>query len=678
MGVDLAEQIGALCARTQLALQGLFHPAGGRELGWDVRSLAYPDGPAAAMRDSGSTPAAGTGDDRDEVLAALVTRVRPALAAVRTLPSWIQHADVTLTNVLAVDGRISGLVDFSDLHHTAAVCDLAVTLTSILRNSAPDRSEPWWRLADASVRGYQRHRLLLPEEADLLGELVIARLVVTELVSRSRADRYPENRAYITQYDAANRRLLDTLTAIQPTDLQARLTRSVGTARSPRLDLGHGALLTGAPAAAQVLTDDLLYRRNSAMGGSLSPLFYRRPLDIVAGSGPWLIGRDGSRYLDAYNNVAVVGHAHPAVTQAVSRQLAVLNTHSRYLHPNVVELAERLITTMPPGLDTCLFTTSGTESNELAWRLATEYTGNTAAIVAEQAYHGSSKWFADLSPNEWPAGHRPAHVGLFEAPHGLSELNRAAAHQVAVGRIRSASAGLAAAGDRPALVLVDAMFTSDGVLDAPDGFLAGLIDGAHAAGALFCADEVQGGHGRSGPRLWRFALDEAAVPDIVTLGKPMGAGFPISAVITRREIADRLARNYEYFSTFAAGAAGTAAALAVLDLLADGEIPERAVAVGKHLRAAVRELAADRPVLGEVRGTGLVAGIDLVLPPDRTGRSQARMILEGLVGAGVLAGLTGADGRVLKVRPPLIWEPWHADRFVDALASVLDGSSGSR
>ena len=145
-------------------------------------------------------------------------------------------------------------------------------------------------------------------------------------------------------------------------------------------------------------------------------MFYDEPLEIVRGEGPWLIAADRTRYLDAYNNVAVIGHAHPALTHAVSRQLAELNTHSRYLHPRIVELAERLLATVPAGLDTCLFTTSGTEANELAWRMATAHTGGNAAVVAEHAYHGSSAWMADLSPNEWPAGYRPAHVATFAAP----------------------------------------------------------------------------------------------------------------------------------------------------------------------------------------------------------------------------------------------------------------------
>ncbi|KIF79537.1 hypothetical protein QR77_37520 [Streptomyces sp. 150FB] len=408
-------------------------------------------------------------------------------------------------------------------------------------------------------------------------------------------------------------------------------------------------------------------RRARSMGGPLSPLFYREPLELVRGEGPWLYATDGTRYLDAYNNVAVVGHAHPAVTNAVSSQMATLNTHSRYLHSGIVGLAERILETMPPGLDTCLFTTSGTEANELAWRLATEYTGGDAAIVAEHAFHGSSKLMADLSSNEWPDGYRPRRVATFEAAHGpAAGLTRA----VAVRRVEQAAATLRAADESPALVLADSQFTSEGIIDVPDEFLGGLIDGAHAAHALYLADEVQSGYGRSGPQLWRFARARVT-PDIVTLGKPMGAGYPIGAVVTRREIADALAGKYEYFSTFAATPAAAAAGHAVLDVLQMTGLPEQAVEVGIRLRERLRELAADEPLLGEVRGTGLLAGVDVASHGGATSREVARSVLESLVGRGVLAGLTGPRGDVLKVRPPLVWEAAHADLFTDQLHRSL-------
>jgi 4-aminobutyrate aminotransferase-like enzyme/Ser/Thr protein kinase RdoA (MazF antagonist) len=661
---DLAEQSGALAARTTLALQGLFHRAGDRVFDWDVRrapmALAKP-----GVVDSLGAPG--------RQLAGLLPRLAAAVKATGALPAGLNHGDVTLTNILTSaegDARdrviVTGLIDFGDIHHTAHVCDLAATLTAVVRNTAVEQPAGTWELAAAVLDGYQRHRLLSPQEAEVLGDLVLTRLAWMMAISSRRAAAHPENRAYISQYDVSNGRVLEELLVMGPEAVTRRLRDLTGTARAAR----PASRANAAGAAARDADDTLLTRRRAVTGGPLSPLFYSRPLEVVRGAGPWLFAADGSRYLDAYNNVAVVGHAHPAVVQAVSSQFALLNTHSRYLHSGIVELAERILATMPDSLDTILFTTSGTEANELAWRMATAYTGANAAIIAEHAYHGSSKWLADLSSNEWPDGYRPAHVAAFAAPRADSGGTGRAA---AAGRVTAAASRLAADGDRAALLLADLGFTSEGILDAPADFVAGLADGAHRAGALFLADEVQSGFGRVGPAFWRFAL-AGVTPDIVTLGKPMGAGYPIGAVITRREISDSLARDYEYFSTFAATPAAAAAGLAVLDILEQQALPRQAARVGEYLRGRLRHLARHDARLGDVRGTGLMAGVDVLgLPETRAAqrRALARALLDALRDHHVLAGLTGPDGTVLKVRPPLIWREEHADQFTGALEAAL-------
>jgi len=654
---DTAEQIGAACARTQLALRGFFHPAAGRTLDWDVRRL--PD-----------------------LTAEVPARVGAALDRLPALPAWIQHADLTLINVLTDQaGAVTGVVDVGDMHHTAAVCDLAVTLTSVVRNTAPEQRVGLWPLAAAVLRGYQRLRPLGLDEVDVLGELMVARLLVTQAVSARRAPVHAENHAYITQYDAANRRVLDQVTALDSEQLRGRFRRLCGL-DAPGLP---GAVRPDATATAD--TADRAHpvalpaRRRAVQGGpragSVSPLFYTDPIEVVAGEGPWLLAQDGRRYLDGYNNVAVVGHSHPNVVQAVTRQAALLHTHSRYLHPNLVELAERLVASMPAGsgLDTCLFTTSGTEANELAWRLAVESTaaragrpagfpaGDVGAIVGSNAYHGSSRWLADLSSNEWPAGYRPAGVATFDGPvQEDAELTRDAA----LGRVGAAAEELRRTGRQPAMVIADSMFTSEGVRTVPPAFLAGMVDAAHEAGALYVADEVQVGFGRTGPKLWWFA-ELGITPDVVTLGKPMGAGYPIAAALTRRELVEPLAARYEFFSTFAGNPVGTAASLAVLDLLEDDALPARAVAVGGLLRAGIAALRDRSPdVVGEVRGHGLIAGVDLPSKP------LATAVKEGLKARGVLVGTTGRHGNVLKVRPPLVWRTEHVALFLDACAGALD------
>jgi 4-aminobutyrate aminotransferase-like enzyme/Ser/Thr protein kinase RdoA (MazF antagonist) len=660
---ELAGQIGALAARTSLALQGLFHRAGGRILDWDVRRAHH------LLSEPDALSSLGVLGPR---VAGLLPRLAAAAGATGALPAGLNHADITLTNILTgtTPGtpRITGLIDFGDMHHTAHVCDLAVTLTAVLRNTAGQQPAGTWDLAGAVLAGYQRHRPLTPQEADVLGDLIVGRLALTLVISQRRSSVDEDNQTYVNQYDTSTRRILEEFLDLGPGQVTRRLHSLAGTSRVTLPGTHRPAASSPADRAE---LEDLHRRRRRVTGGALSPLFYSRPLHIVRGEGPWLFAADGTRYLDAYNNVAVVGHAHPTVTQAVSRQLGVLNTHSRYLHHGIVELAERLLATMPGPLDTCLFTTSGTEANELGWRMATAYTGGNAAVIAEHAYHGSTKWMADLSSNEWPAGYHPDHVATFAAPRpSTGGVDR----QTAAQRVTGAASRLADRGDKAALVLADVGFTSEGILDAPADFIAGLVDGAHGAGALFLADEVQVGYGRVGPAMWRFAA-AGVTPDFVTLGKPMGAGYPIGALITRREIAESLARDYEYFSTFAATPAAAAAGLAVLDVLENEHIPERTAAVGNHLRGKLRDLARQDDRLGDVRGTGLIAGIDVTgqrNAPDHAGRrALARALLDALRDHHVLAGLTGPDGTVLKVRPPLIWHTGQADLFAAAVAESL-------
>jgi 4-aminobutyrate aminotransferase-like enzyme/Ser/Thr protein kinase RdoA (MazF antagonist) len=635
--LEFAHNVGDACARVSVGLRGFFHAGAGRPIGWDIRIQRAVD--------------PDTDDPLGQRLADARRRIAPALAATRSLPSGVQHADVTLTNVLREDGdEVTGVIDFGDMHHTAAACDLAVSMTSTLRGTARPSDSPW-ELAAAFLDGYQRRRPLLPAEAQLLGHLVLARIVTTLDISRERAVRHPANRAYITQYDEGRRELLELLTDLTDDELAHRFARLAGA--SPRRAAAGG---------------DLATRRAAVMGGPLAPTFYAQPLRFDGGDGPWLLDVDGNRYLDAYNNVAVAGHTHPAITAAVVRQVRTLNTNSRYLHPEIVALAERLVASMPAGLDTCVFTTSGTEAVELAWRMACAHTGSTGTLVTEWAYHGISSRTHDFSPNDWRGPHSVVDVATFRAPHAGEETLD---HDEARRRVADAAARLAERGVGPAVLMADPQFTSEGILDAPADFMAGLVAGVHEAGGVLLADEVQSGFGRSGPRLWRF-LTQAITPDLVTLGKPMGAGLPVAAVVTRREIADAFARDHEYFSTFAGSPVVCAAASAVLDVLEDRRIPERAVQIGSYLRARLADLAGRFPVISAVRGYGLVAGVDLRESGPFGGRAFTTAVVEGLRRRRVLAGSTGRRGDVLKVRPPLIWDERHADLFTAALEAVLD------
>jgi 4-aminobutyrate aminotransferase-like enzyme len=384
---------------------------------------------------------------------------------------------------------------------------------------------------------------------------------------------------------------------------------------------------------------------------------------------------DGRRYLDAYNNVPVVGHAHPRVVEAIARQAATLNTNTRYLHEHVVELAERLLATMPDGLDTVLFVNSGSEANDLAWRLATTVTGADAGIATAWSYHGVTAAIADVSASEWPRGEQPDAVEAYAAPDTYRGRYADADDPVAVAReeLVGAVARLAERGRRPAALFLDSTFTADGIFVPEPTVVAAIAGAARDARALFIADEVQSGHGRTG-EWWGFTR-WGVTPDIVTLGKPMGNGHPVAAVITRSDIVDRFGAGTTFFSTFGGNPVACAAALAVLDVLEDEGLIARAAFIGDRLRSALAALAARHPAIGDVRGRGLMTGVELVR--DRATREPdsdlAGRVKDEMAEAGVLIGTTGRLKNVLKIRPPLCITDDEADTIAETLDHVLGG-----
>ncbi|HJV04711.1 MAG TPA: aminotransferase class III-fold pyridoxal phosphate-dependent enzyme, partial [Actinomycetota bacterium] len=403
-----------------------------------------------------------------------------------------------------------------------------------------------------------------------------------------------------------------------------------------------------------VPVDELVARRRRLLGPALSPLFYDRPLHLVRAEGVWMFDAAGRRYLDAYNNVPTVGHSHPRVADAVARWSRTLATNSRYLYDPLLELADRLTATMPEGLDTVFVVNSGTEANDLAWRLATTYTGRRGALLTEHAYHGMSSVTADLSPEEWPDDHRPGHVGRV-SPLDLSSVTDAA------GRLDRS-------GLPPAAFFLDAALTSDGILIPPPAEMRDALRRTHEAGALFVADEVQAGHGRTGEHLWCFQ-SFGIVPDLVVLGKPMGNGYPVAAVLTRSEIVERFATRGSFFSTYGGNPVAAAAALAVLDLIEDQGLIEHTATVSSRLRGLLEELRGRHPAIRDVRGRGLMIGVDLGDP------DVARSVVNGMRDRGVLIGTTGRHDDVLKIRPPLVLRPEHADVIAEALDDSLESAA---
>jgi 4-aminobutyrate aminotransferase-like enzyme len=410
----------------------------------------------------------------------------------------------------------------------------------------------------------------------------------------------------------------------------------------------------------------MIARRERVLGPAYR-LFYERPLHFVRGEGVWLYDSHGQAYLDAYNNVASVGHGNPKVLDAISRQAATLNTHTRYLHENILTYAEALTATCPAELSQAMFTCTGSEANDLAVRIARSYTGGTGIIVTSHAYHGVTSAVAEFSPSLGPNVDLGVHVRTVAAPNPSLPVDRIEA-AFAQG-VEEAIADLRRHGLKPAMLIVDTIFSSDGVIADPPGFLKSAVAAIRKAGGIFVADEVQPGFGRTGDAMWGF-LRHGIVPDLVTIGKPMGNGYPMAGLIARPEIIAEFGRNARYFNTFGGNPVAAAAGQAVLDVVLEQELIANARTVGTYLREKLAEYINHSPLIAAVRGAGLFIGADVVEDGKPSARAAAR-IVNGLRERHVLISASGPDANVLKIRPPLIFSQANADVFLQAFHETL-------
>ena len=416
-------------------------------------------------------------------------------------------------------------------------------------------------------------------------------------------------------------------------------------------------------------TNRLRQRRDSLLGPAYR-LFYEQPLEIVRGEGVYLYDRQGRAYLDAYNNVPCVGHCHPHVVEALVRQATTLNTHTRYLHEAILEFAEMLLALFPPSLDRVMFTCTGSEANDLALRVANAVTGGTGIIITENAYHGVTAQLAAISPSLGRGIERGAHVFTIKSPD--TSLSRAALSRAFSADVTAQLEIMRERGIRPAALIVDTIFASDGILPGEPGFLADAVNAMRKAGGLFIADEVQAGLGRLGSEFWGFAR-HGIVPDLVSLGKPLGSGHPVAALVARADCLDEFGRRSRYFNTFGGNPVSARVGIAVLEVIRNGRLAEHAEFVGTDLREKLQLLQQRHPAIGEVRGCGLYVGMELVTPEIRSypDASLATRLVNGLCKGGILTGLCGLNGNVLKIRPPLPISSTEADRIVQSIDEVL-------
>ncbi|KAA8998078.1 aspartate aminotransferase family protein [Affinibrenneria salicis] len=426
---------------------------------------------------------------------------------------------------------------------------------------------------------------------------------------------------------------------------------------------------------AQALDKDVraLTERRSQLLGESYRLFYRNPVHLVRGQGQYLWDAAGDKYLDVYNNVASIGHCHPAVIDAVQAQMSQLNTHTRYLHERILDYSTDLLSTLPPQINKAMYMCTGSEANDLAIRVARSYSGGTGIIVSREAYHGTSDLTSGASPALGSGQPLAATTRLVAAPDRYRVADADLGAWFAA-QIQRQIDDMAAHGIKFAGFLADSIFSSDGVLPGPAGYLRQAIEVVHANGGIFIADEVQPGFARTGDAFWGFAR-HGIVPDIVTTGKPMGNGIPVSGLLARAEVLAAFSDSIPYFNTFGGNPVSIAAAQAVLKVIREERLQQHSREVGGKLLQELQQLMQRHDSIGDVRGAGLFIGLELVSDraaktPDKT---LALDVIEKLRAQRVLTSVAGPHGNVLKLRPPLAFQPQDIDWLVGALDNALAG-----
>jgi len=646
---------GATVARLGRAMRGFFHSAaGGRDLLWDLRMAPR------FLPHVGKLPDPA----RREMVGAFVERFAAAtLPRLEGMRAQIIHGDVNPHNLLidpAEPDRITGIIDFGDMIHAPLIFDLASAVSDFLLDEKNIVD-----VIEAIADGYHSVTPLEPAEADVLYDLVVMRLLLAALIAAWRMAEMPDTPNYLNANFDGKFLVLDEIQRVGREALTRRIRRVCGLPATDGPTAG---------ALARPSVQELLARRHRLMGRDL-PIFYDPPLHLVRGRDVWLFDADGRRYLDVYNNVSHVGHCHPRVVEAIVRQARLLNTNTRYLGTQVIEYCERLVALFPGRRMVCAFVNSGSEANDIAWRMAKACTGNGGGLTMEYAYHGITEAIDAFSPSGSLTGALAPHIRTLPAPddyrgpfkRGESDLagRYAAGADIAIASLREA-------GMAPAAFMVDSTFLTNGVLEAPPGYLAAVFAKVRAAGGLCIADEVQAGFGRMGKTIWGHQHYDV-VPDIVTLGKPVGNGHPLGVVITTPEIMAAFLRETSFFSTFGGNNVSAAAGLAVLDVIEEERLIDNATEVGAYLKQGLKALMVKHDLIGDVRGIGLVVGIELV--SDRReltpAKAETKRLLDLTRDEGVLIGKEGFHGNILKLRPPIVFRREHADMTIAALDSAF-------
>lgn len=644
---SLYESLGSFLGQMDLALSDFSHPGLHRHITWDVSKAADATGKLKFITDPAKRRIA------DYFLLQFQTEVTPFISSLRH--AYV-HNDANDYNVLTSDEEVTGLIDFGDSVYTALINNLAIASTyAILYDDDPLKS------VCHILRGYHEKYPLLSEEIDILYYLISARLCISVTQSAFNASGNSDNEHHFLSEKPAWD-LLEKWIRINPVKA-ADAFRQVCGFENP-IDQSDGY-------------DELLKDRFHLIGRNLS-ISYKKPLKIVKGALQYLYDDKGKTFVDCVNNVSHVGHCHPTVVRAMQKQLATLNTNTRYLNDNIIAYAKALTAKLPSRLKVCYFVNSGSEANDLAIRMARHFTDRQDVIVLDHAYHGTSTLAIEMSPYKFdskggsgkkPYIHKAISPDLYRGIYQYDDENAGSKYADSV---RLLLDDLLKKGTPASAFICETLLGVGGQIPLPEGYLKAVYEHVRNYGGICIADEVQVGFGRVGEKFWGFEL-QAAEPDIVVMGKPMGNGHPLAAVVVTEEIANAFNNGLEYFNTYGGNPVSMTTGMAVLNVIEKERLQQNALVVGNHLMALLKKLMIDYPIIGDVRGHGLFIGAEMV--KDRITKEPALpeidLIIEKMKERGFLLSTDGPLHNVLKIKPPIVFSIQNAEDLVRELDSVL-------
>lgn len=639
--------LGSFLGAMDKALISFSHPAMHRHYLWDISNAGEAHDKLKHIKDHEQRRIAGY------FLLQFQTEVQPVL---HTLRHAYIHNDANDTNVLVKNNRIAGLIDFGDMVYSALVNNLAVACTYAIM----DKDDPVLYAA-MIVQGYHAVYPLLETEVDLLYYLVAARLCISVTQSAYNASLETNNSHHFISEDAAWR-LLYKWISVNPLKAQHAFRKACGFSGVISNTEDHSSMIE---------------EREKYIGRNLS-ISYTKKLKIVKGALQYLYDDKGDTYVDCVNNPSHVGHCHPVLVKEMQRQIATLNTNTRYLHDSMTEYAKRLTATLPASLQVCYFVNSGSEANDLAIRMARYYTQQNDIIVLDHAYHGTSTVAMEMSPYKFNgrggSGKKPW-IHIAESPdlyRGAYRYGDKKAGEKYAASVQQIIGSLQKEGKKPAAFICETLLGVGGQMPLPDNYLKEVYAFVKAAGGVCIADEVQVGFGRIGEKFWGFELQNVT-PDIVVMGKPIGNGHPLAAVVVSREIADSFNNGMEYFNTFGGNPVSMVTGLSVLRVIEEERMQQHALETGNYLMSGLKKLMNKYPIIADVRGHGLFIGAELV--KDRNTREPAvpeiDTIVERIKNKGYLLSTDGPLHNVLKIKPPMPFNKQNADELLQLLDEVL-------